>query len=144
MKNPLAAHPPWRQLTIIAVLLPLMIVLAVLAFAWPAARIAPRGLPVGIVGTGQAGLLPAPVGTIGQWLPPGAGANLLRSTAYFNGHGASGHLTVLIIWIVLGLAAVAAGHHAPVRFAARRAWKRSPAAAPSAGHRAAATGPGAV
>ena len=52
MRNPLAAHPPWRQLTIIAVLLPLMIVLAVLAFAWPAARIAPRDLPVGIVGTG--------------------------------------------------------------------------------------------
>jgi len=70
-------------------------------------------------------LLPAPVGTIGQWLPPGAGANLLRSTAYFNGHGASGHLTVLIVWIVLGLAAIAVGHHAPVRFAARRAWKPS-------------------
>ena len=89
-------------------------------------------------------LLPAPAGAIGQWLPPGAGANLLRSTAYFNGHGASGHLTVLIVWIVLGLTAVAVGHHAPVRFAARRAWKRSPAAAPPAGHRAAATGPGAV
>jgi hypothetical protein len=357
MRNPLAAHPPWRQLTIIALLLPLMIVLAVLAFAWPAARIAPRDLPVGIVGAGpgrqqvltgltrsdpggfdvqlygdeasarsaiedrdiygafvvstgqitvleasaaspavaqllstvgqqltrnaaqqtaasglpqqavqvrdvdvvplSAGdprglvlpsallplticgvimasvvglvlafrpawrqimalilvsaaaglgayliaqgflgalphdavttwaalslivlaigattaglialigtaglglgillmifignpfsgvtsapeLLPAPVGTIGQWLPPGAGANLLRSTAYFNGHGASGHLTVLIVWIVLGLAAIAVGHHAPVRFAARRAWKPpSTAAADTApsGHR---------
>src|SRR6516162_7094216 len=54
MRNPLAAHPPWRQLVIISVLLPLMIVLAVLAFAWPAARIAPRDLPVGIVGTGPA------------------------------------------------------------------------------------------
>ena len=344
MKNPLAAHPPWRQLTIIAILLPMMIVLAVLAFAWPAARIAPRDLPVGIVGsgpgsqqvrsglnrsdpggfdvrrysdqasaraaiqdrdiygafavggggitvleasaaspavaqvlstvgqqlarnlaeqdavggqpphavqvrdvdvialsandprglvlpaallpltiggvimasiialvlvfrpawrqimalivvsataglgayliaqgflgalphdavatwaalsltllaiaaplaglialTGAAGLglgialmifvgnpfsgvtsapelLPAPVGAIGQWLPPGAGANLLRSTAYFNGHGASGHITVLVVWIVLGLAAIAVGHHAPVGFAARRAWKPS-------------------
>jgi hypothetical protein len=363
MRNPLAAHPPWRQLTIIAVLLPLMIVLAVLAFAWPAARIAPRGLPVGIVGTGQAGrqvlagltrsdpggydmrlyadassarsaiedrdvygafavgagritvleasaaspavaqllstvgqrlarnaaeqaavggvprqavrvrdvdvvataagdphglalpsallpmticgvimvavvalvlefrpawrqilalivvsataglgayliaqgflgalphgavatwaalslivlaigattaglialigapglglgillmifvgnpfsgatsapeLLPAPAGTIGQWLPPGAGASLLRSTAYFNGHGASGHLTVLIVWIVLGLAAVAAGHHVPVRFAARRAWKASLAAAAPAGHQVAAIRPGAA
>ena len=327
MRNPLAAHPPWRQLTIIAVLLPLMIVLAVLAFAWPAARIAPRHLPVGIVGTGRASeqvltgldrsdpggfdvhryadeasaraaiqhrdiygafavsrggitvleasaaspsvaqllgtvgqhlgssrsavsdvvplsagdprglvlpsvllpmticgvimasviglvlgfrpawrqimalivvsaaaglgayliaqgflgalpheavatwaalsltvlaigattaglialigaaglglgillmifignpfsgatsapeLLPAPVGTIGQWLPPGAGANLLRSTAYFGGHGAAEHLTVLLVWIVLGLAAIIAGHHAPLRFAARRAWK---------------------
>jgi hypothetical protein len=360
MRNPLAAHPPWRQLTIIAVLLPLMIVLAVLAFAWPAARIAPRGLPVGIVGTGQASqpvqagltrsdpggfdvrryagaasarsaiedrdiygafvvntdgvtvleasaaspavaqllstvgqhlaaehaaatglpqqavpvrdvdvvataagdphglvlpsallpmticgvimaavialvlefrpawrqilalivvsataglgayliaqgflgalpheavatwaalslivlaigastaglialigapglglgillmifvgnpfsgatsapeLLPAPAGTIGQWLPPGAGANLLRSTAYFNGHGASGHLTVLIVWIVLGLAAIAAGHHAPVRFAARRAWKASSAAAAPSGHLMAAIRPDAV
>jgi len=72
-------------------------------------------------------LLPAPVGTIGQWLPPGAGASLLRSTAYFNGHGASGHLTVLIVWIVLGLAAIAVGHHAPIGFAARRAWKPGPA-----------------
>jgi hypothetical protein len=360
MRNPLAAHPPWRQLTIIAVLLPLTIVLAVLAFAWPAARIAPRQLPIGVVGTGpgsqqvvsgltrsdpggfdvrryadeaiarsaiedraiygafavstggitvleasaaspsvaqllgtvgqrlaaehaaasglpqqavrvrdldvvalSAGdprglvlpaallplticgvimasvialvlgfrpawrqimalavvsataglgayliaqgflgalphqavatwaalslivlaigattaglialigaaglglgillmifignpfsgvtsapeLLPAPVGTIGQWLPPGAGANLLRSTAYFDGHGASGHLTVLIVWIVLGLAAIAVGHHAPVRFAARRAWKpSSPAAAPS-GHRMAGIRPDAV
>src|SRR5580693_376049 len=342
VRNPLAAHPPWRQLTIIAVLLPLMIVLGVLAFAWPAARIAPRHLPVGIVGTGAGGqqvlaglarsdpggfdvtlyagegaarsaiedrdvygafvpgadgitvleasaaspsvaqllsavgqqlarhaasadaaggavpravqvrdvdvvplsagdprglvlpsallpiticgvimasviglvlgfrpawrqimalivvsaaaglgayliaqgflgalpheavatwaalsltvlaigattaglialigvaglglgillmifignpfsgatsapeLLPAPVGTIGQWLPPGAGANLLRSTAYFGGHGAAEHLTVLLVWIVLGLAAIIAGHHAPLRFAARRAWK---------------------
>jgi hypothetical protein len=327
VRNPLAAHPPWRQLTIIAVLLPLMIVLAVLAFAWPAARIAPRHLPVGIVGTagtservaagldrsdpggfdvrryadeasaraaiqhrdiygafavsrggitvleasaaspsvaqllstvgqhlgssrpavsdvvplsagdprglvlpsallpmticgvimasviglvlgfrpawrqimalivvsaaaglgayliaqgflgalpheavatwaalslivlaigattaglialiGAAGLglgillmifignpfsgvtsapelLPAPVGAIGQWLPPGAGASLLRSTAYFGGHGAAGHLTVLLVWIAAGLAAIVAGHHAPVRFAARRAWK---------------------
>ena len=52
MRNPLAAHPPWRQLAIISVLLPLMIVLAVLAFAWPTARIAPRHLPVGLVGTG--------------------------------------------------------------------------------------------
>src|SRR5579859_2059480 len=337
MRNPLAAHPPWRQLTIIAVLLPLMIVLAVLAFAWPAARIAPRGLPVGVVGTGPAServlaglnrsepggfdvrrypdqaaaraairdrdiygafvigpaaardgggaaetggvivleasaaspavaqllstvgqhlgssrpavqdvvplpagdprglvlpsallplticgvimaaviglvlafrpawrqimalivvcataglgayliaqgflgalpnhavatwavlslillaigsataglialigapglglsilamifvgnpfsgatsapeLLPAPVGAIGQWLPPGAGANLLRSTAYFGGHGAGVHLTVLVVWIAAGLAAIAVGHHAPVRFAARRA-----------------------
>jgi hypothetical protein len=348
MRNPLAAHPPWRQLTIIAVLLPMMIVLAVLAFAWPGARLAPRGLPVGIVGTGPASqqvlqgltrsdpggfdvqlyadsasarsaiehrdvygafdvtaggitvleasaasptvaqllttvgqqlarhasaaaaasgrpdqqiqardvdvvatsaadprglvlgsallplticgvimasiivlalkfrpawrqimaltvvsataglgayliaqgflgalphehlatwaalsltvlaisapvaglialigpaglgvgallmiftgnpfsgvtsapqLLPAPVGLIGQWLPPGAAANLLRSTAYFNGNGASGHLAVLIIWSVLGIAAIVAGHHAPIPFAARRAMERSSTAA---------------
>ncbi len=75
-------------------------------------------------------LLPAPVGAIGQWLPPGAGASLLRSTAYFGGHGAAGHLIVLLAWIAAGLAAILAGHHAPVRFAARRAWKPAAAAEP--------------
>lgn len=345
MKNPLAAHPPWRRLIIISVLLPLMIALAVLAFAWPAARMAPRDLPVGIVGTGLASqqvlrgltrgdpggfdvqlyvdqasartaledrdiygafavtprgltvleasaasptvaqllgtigqrlarpasgpprvvavrdidvvstsagdprglvlssvllplticgivmaaaiglllefrpawrqmlalavvsatvglgayliaqgflgalphetlgtwaalsltvlaigataaglialvgpaglglsailmifignpfsgassapqLLPTVVGHIGQWLPPGAAGSLLRSTAYFGGHGASGHLYVLITWSILGLAAIVAGHHAPIRFAASWARDRSPVpAAPAA------------
>jgi hypothetical protein len=42
MRNPLAAHPPWRQLLAISVAMPLMIALAALAFAWPAAHIAPR------------------------------------------------------------------------------------------------------
>ena len=80
--------------------------------------------------TSAPGLLPAPAGAIGQWLPPGAGASLLRSTAYFGGHGAAGHLIVLIVWIVAGLAAILAGHHAPVRFAARRAWKPAAPAEP--------------
>ncbi|HXP55382.1 MAG TPA: ABC transporter permease [Streptosporangiaceae bacterium] len=65
-------------------------------------------------------LLPTAVSHIGQWLPPGAGASLLRSTAYFGGRGAGGHLVVLIVWAVLGLAAILAGHHAPFRFAASR------------------------
>ena len=65
-------------------------------------------------------LLPTAVSYIGQCLPPGAGASLLRSTAYFGGHGADGHLAVLIVWAVLGLAAIVAGHHAPFRFAASR------------------------
>lgn len=73
-------------------------------------------------------LLPSAVDHIGQWLPPGAGANLLRSTAYFNGHGASGHLGVLIAWSVFGLAAITIGHHAPVRFAAARRPRNRPAA----------------
>jgi hypothetical protein len=62
-------------------------------------------------------LLPSAVGHIGQWFPPGAANNLLRSTTYFNGHGASGHLFVLITWSVLGVAAIIVGH-SPVRFAA--------------------------
>ena len=65
-------------------------------------------------------LLPTAADHIGQWFPPGAAANLLRSTAYFNGNGASGHVYVLIVWSVLGLAAIVVGHHAPVRFAAMR------------------------
>jgi hypothetical protein len=76
-------------------------------------------------------LLPTAVDHIGQWLPPGAGANLLRSLAYFNGHGASGHLGVLIAWSVFGIAAITLGHHAPVRFAAaRRSADRPAASAP--------------
>jgi hypothetical protein len=76
-------------------------------------------------------LLPAAVDHIGQWLPPGAGANLLRSVTYFNGHGASGHLGVLIAWSVFGLAAITLGHHAPVRFAAARRSTDRLAASPS-------------
>jgi hypothetical protein len=63
-------------------------------------------------------LLPKPVGLLGQLLPPGAGGNLLRSTAFFDGAGAGGHLAVLVAWAVLGLAAVAAG----------ALWHRQPAA----------------
>jgi len=54
-------------------------------------------------------LLPKPVGVIGQLLPPGAGGNLLRSTAFFDGAGGAGHLAVLLAWAVLGLVAVCAG-----------------------------------
>lgn len=58
-------------------------------------------------------LLPAPVGDLGRYLPPGAGANLLRGTAYFDGHGSGGPLAVLAVWSMLGLAAVAAGRVTP-------------------------------
>jgi hypothetical protein len=50
-------------------------------------------------------LLPQPMGGVGQLLPPGAGANLLRSTGFFDGAGAAEHLAVLAVWAVLGLAA---------------------------------------
>jgi hypothetical protein len=59
-------------------------------------------------------LLPDWVDHLGQWLPPGAGANLLRSTAYFGGNGAGGHLTVLLLWTVFGLGAIVAGHRRPI------------------------------
>jgi hypothetical protein len=50
-------------------------------------------------------LLPEPAGAIGQLLPPGAGGNLLRSTAFFDGAAASGPLVVLVAWVALGLVA---------------------------------------
>ncbi|MFF4709134.1 ABC transporter permease [Streptomyces sp. NPDC001297] len=56
-------------------------------------------------------LLPTAVREIGQWLPPGAGASLVRGTAYFDGNGSAGHVAVLALWSVLGLAAVLFGHH---------------------------------
>ena len=50
-------------------------------------------------------LLPEPVGGLGQLLPPGAGANLLRSTGFFDGAGSVEHIAVLAVWAGLGLAA---------------------------------------
>ncbi|MFI6495188.1 ABC transporter permease [Streptomyces sp. NPDC050564] len=57
-------------------------------------------------------LLPKTVADIGQWLPPGAGASLVRGTAYFHGNDSAGHIAVLTLWSVLGLAAVLFGHRA--------------------------------
>ncbi|MFD3584139.1 ABC transporter permease [Streptomyces sp. NPDC058683] len=55
-------------------------------------------------------LLPKAVDDIGQWLPPGAGASLIRGTAYFDGNDSAGHIAVLALWSVLGVAAVLFGH----------------------------------
>jgi hypothetical protein len=54
-------------------------------------------------------LLPRPVGDLGQLMPPGAGGNLLRSTGFFEGADAGGHLAVLAAWALAGLALVAVG-----------------------------------
>ncbi|WP_328846814.1 ABC transporter permease [Streptomyces sp. NBC_00258] len=54
-------------------------------------------------------MLPDPVGTIGQWLPPGAGASLLRSISFFDGAAASGPALTLTWWAALGLGAVLLG-----------------------------------
>jgi ABC-2 family transporter protein len=52
-------------------------------------------------------MLPQPVGELGQLLPPGAGANLLRSTGFFDGAAAGGHVAVLAAWALLGFGALA-------------------------------------
>jgi hypothetical protein len=60
-------------------------------------------------------LLPQPWGQVGQWLPPGAGATLVRSVAYFSGDGGFLPACVLAGWALAGLALVAL---APTRAAA--------------------------
>lgn len=65
-------------------------------------------------------LLPKAVGELGQLMPPGAGANLLRSAAYFDGHGSAQHVVVLIAWSVAGIGAIVAGHRRMVRRQAAR------------------------
>jgi hypothetical protein len=86
-----------------------------------AALLGPGGVAVGailmiFVGNPFAGvssapeLMPSVVGQLGQLMPPGAGANLLRSAAYFDGHGAAQHAVVLGVWSVVGIAAILEGH----------------------------------
>jgi hypothetical protein len=47
-------------------------------------------------------MLPSGWGTLGQWLPQGATATLLRSTAFFDGAGATTAIVVLACWAVAG------------------------------------------
>jgi len=48
-------------------------------------------------------LLPAPLGAVGQHLTPGAGATLLRSVSFFEGHGAQAAAVVLAAWLAGGI-----------------------------------------
>lgn len=64
-------------------------------------------------------LLPKPAGTIGQLMPPGAGGNLLRSTGYFDGAAAAGHVAVLVAWMLAGAALLLAAE-ARIRHQGRR------------------------
>ena len=63
-------------------------------------------------------MLPSGWGTLGQWLPQGATATLLRSTAFFDGAGATTAIAVLTCWAVAGttlivFAAVRQGRSVP-------------------------------
>ncbi|GAA3935620.1 hypothetical protein [Actinoplanes auranticolor] len=49
-------------------------------------------------------MLPGWSGTLGQLLPPGAGGQLLRSTAFFDGNNVAAPLSVLAAWVAFGLA----------------------------------------
>lgn len=54
-------------------------------------------------------MLPQPWGAIGAAMPPGAGGSLLRSTAFFDGAGATAPIIVLAAWAVAGLVLVVLG-----------------------------------
>ncbi len=54
--------------------------------------------------------LPAPWGEIGQWLPPGAGATLIRDLSYFPAANTAFPWLVLAFWSLGGLVLVAVGH----------------------------------
>jgi hypothetical protein len=70
-------------------------------------------------------MLPPPAGAIGQLLPPGAGGNLVRSTGFFDGAAAGGHVAVLAVWLLGGLALLVG--------ASLRGRGRAPAVAPVPG-----------
>jgi hypothetical protein len=76
-------------------------------------------------------LLPKPWGLIGQYLPPGAGASLLRSVAFFDGAGAARHWWVLAVWAAAGLGLTAIGHFRDARVTRRQAGDTGPVAAPA-------------
>ncbi|MBB3726572.1 hypothetical protein [Nonomuraea dietziae] len=54
-------------------------------------------------------MLPGWSGILGQLLPPGAGGQLLRSTAFFDGRGATHSVIVLLTWLTLGVVLCLAG-----------------------------------
>jgi hypothetical protein len=54
-------------------------------------------------------LLPQPWGAIGQFLPPGAAATLLRSAVFFDWAGSTAALWTLAGWATVGLALLALG-----------------------------------
>lgn len=101
----------WAQATAIALMLA--------AIAAPVAGLAGRlgwpGVPAGavlmlLVGNPLSGVmipeqfLPAPWGAVGQWLPPGAGASLLRDLSWFPAADATRPWLVLGAWALAGLA----------------------------------------
>jgi hypothetical protein len=96
---------------------------ALLGVTWVAGRV---GLVLGtlvlvLLGNPLSGAMSAPEflaspwREIGQGMPPGAGSQLLRSVAYFDGAGATGGWWVLGIWAAAGVVLMAL----PVRRAPR-------------------------
>ncbi|TDC51758.1 hypothetical protein E1212_11175 [Jiangella ureilytica] len=81
-------------------------------------------------------LLPSGWGTFGQYLPPGAGGSLLRSTSFFDGAAAAQPLLVLGGWIAAGLllAALASRRAAAAAVTHDGAERNAVGAPATAGH----------
>ncbi|MDT0441049.1 ABC transporter permease [Streptomyces johnsoniae] len=60
------------------------------------------GNPFNGVGAGPE-MLPQPWGEIAQLLPAGAGGQLLRSSAFFDGHGSGEQVLILACWVAFGV-----------------------------------------
>ncbi|WP_406058155.1 hypothetical protein [Micromonospora sp. NBC_00860] len=73
-------------------------------------------------------MLPGWSGMLGQLLPPGAGGWLLRSTAFFDGRGATHSIIVLATWLTLGILLCLAGSLRRQRPAAEPVTTAQPAA----------------
>jgi hypothetical protein len=75
--------------------------------------IAPVAAVMVLLGVPLSGAMSAPEflptfwGGLGQWLPPGAGANLVRTVAFFPDASAAGSAWILVGWLLVGVAAVA-------------------------------------
>lgn len=84
------------------------------------------GNPLSAVGAAPE-LLPQPWGTVGQFLPVGAGGTLLRSAAFFDGAGATRSLAVLAGYAVVGVALVLVGRFRSAEVAGPVTDERRPA-----------------
>jgi len=90
-------------------------IVAGLSAALGRAGIALGAVAVFVLGNPLSGLatapemLPQPWGHLGQFLPPGAGATLLRSAGYFGWAGAGQSVIVLSSYVAVGLLLIVAG-----------------------------------
>jgi hypothetical protein len=78
-------------------------------------------------------LLPSGWGQFGQWLPQGANATLLRSTAFFDGAGGILPIVVLTCWALAGAALIVAAALRQGRGDRRRSTESRPVVPAQAG-----------
>ncbi|WP_051640254.1 hypothetical protein [Cellulomonas sp. URHE0023] len=72
-------------------------------------------------------MLPVPFGAIGQWMPPGAAAALLRDASYFPRADTTHLWLALASWAALGLVLSVVGHFKDTGAASRAALKEAEA-----------------